>query len=127
MEPIRGVEINGVHDRCMREPINVADDEHTHDTLDSVIKPAMDSLPPTIIRQEIFEQLVAVLIMGLGIGARVIEERALRHVKAAVEELEAGFKEAWPLDQVANIEDPGWMNFSKALDHLRDIEREAGK
>lgn len=47
-----------------------------------------------------------------------------RHVAEAIEELEAGFAEAWPDDKVTNIEQPGWMHFAQALDHLRDIERE---
>jgi hypothetical protein len=50
-----------------------------------------------------------------------------RHVAAAIEELEAGFAEVWPDDKVTNIEQPGWMHFAQALDHLRDIEREASR
>jgi hypothetical protein len=88
MDPITGVEIEGVHDRCMREPINLADDDHTHDTLDAVVAPAMRGLPPHHACQAVFEQLVAVLIMGLGIGARVIEERTLALEKDDILETE---------------------------------------
>lgn len=77
MEPITGAEIEGVRGRCLREPINIADDDHTHATLDEILTPAMRALPPVHTCQAVFEQLLTVLIMGLGIGARVSEERAL--------------------------------------------------
>lgn len=88
MKPITGDEINGVHDRCMVEPINLADDDHTHETLDAVVKPAMDMLPRVHQCRWVHEQLIAVLIMGLGIGARVIEERALALEKDDILETE---------------------------------------
>lgn len=51
-------------------------------------------------------------------------ERIREHVDLAIGEIEAGFAEAWPNDQVKDIDEPGWMRFACALDHLRDIKRE---
>lgn len=79
MKPITVAEIEGV-----REALNSGEDvkfldgsEAMRDTLDAIVGPALNSLPPVHACDSVFIELVAVLTMGIGIGASVIEERAL--------------------------------------------------
>lgn len=75
MKPITAAEINAVHDRCEREGVNLADDEAMRRTLDDIMAPSMRGLPAKHVCPVVYAELMIMLMMGVTIGACVIEQR----------------------------------------------------
>lgn len=75
-EPITHAEIEAVRERCNIEPVNLADTPELHQELDLIVAPSLRSLSLQVrVCEDVYYALLEVLIMGVGIGARVIEAR----------------------------------------------------